>query len=40
VAPDDEKPDFGEQRTTKPGQMFRYASGCRLTTPTGMLAAE
>jgi hypothetical protein len=25
VAPDDEKPDFGEQRTAKPGKMFRYA---------------
>jgi ApaG protein len=30
----------GEQPTIRPGESFRYASGCPLTTPSGMMAGE
>jgi ApaG protein len=30
----------GEQPTIAPGQSFRYASGCPLTTPSGMMVGE
>ncbi len=28
----------GEQPMLKPGQSFRYTSGCPLTTPSGIMA--
>ena len=30
----------GEQPTLKPGDCFRYTSGCPLTTPSGMMEGE
>ena len=30
----------GEQPTLKPGEAFRYTSGCPLTTPSGMMVGE
>ena len=30
----------GEQPTIEPGQAFRYASGCPLTTPSGLMVGE
>ena len=30
----------GEQPTILPGEAFRYASGCPLTTPSGMMVGE
>ena len=30
----------GEQPTLKPGQAFRYTSGCPLKTPSGMMAGS
>jgi ApaG protein len=30
----------GEQPTIPPGETFRYASGCPLTTPSGMMVGE
>jgi len=30
----------GEQPTLKPGQSFRYTSGCPLTTPSGIMSGE
>ena len=30
----------GEQPTLKPGEVFRYTSGCPLTTPSGMMVGE
>jgi ApaG protein len=30
----------GEQPTIKPGEAFRYASGCPLPTPSGMMVGE
>ena len=30
----------GEQPTLKPGEAFRYASGCPLPTPSGSMAGE
>jgi ApaG protein len=30
----------GEQPTIAPGQSFRYASGCPLATPSGMMVGE
>jgi ApaG protein len=30
----------GEQPVLKPGDTFRYASGCPLTTPQGIMAGE
>jgi ApaG protein len=30
----------GEQPTIRPGQAFRYTSGCPLTTPSGMMVGE
>ena len=30
----------GEQPTIQPGESFRYASGCPLTTPSGMMFGE
>ena len=30
----------GEQPTIEPGEAFRYASGCPLSTPSGMMAGE
>jgi ApaG protein len=30
----------GEQPTIEPGQSFRYASGCPLTTPSGFMVGE
>ena len=31
---------IGEQPTLKPGQSFRYTSGCSLTTPSGIMSGE
>jgi ApaG protein len=31
---------IGEQPTIEPGQSFRYASGCPLSTPSGMMVGE
>ncbi len=31
---------IGEQPTLKPGQSFRYTSGCPLTTPSGIMSGE
>ena len=31
---------IGEQPTLRPGEAFRYTSGCPLTTPSGMMAGE
>ncbi len=30
----------GEQPTIEPGKSFRYASGCPLATPSGMMVGE
>ncbi len=30
----------GEQPTIQPGEAFRYASGCPLTTPSGLMVGE
>ncbi len=30
----------GEQPTIRPGEAFRYASGCPLATPSGMMVGE
>jgi ApaG protein len=30
----------GEQPTIPPGESFRYASGCPLTTPSGVMVGE
>ena len=30
----------GEQPTLRPGEAFRYTSGCPLTTPSGMMVGE
>jgi len=30
----------GEQPTILPGESFRYASGCPLTTPSGLMVGE
>jgi ApaG protein len=30
----------GEQPTIQPGESFRYASGCPLTTPSGLMVGE
>jgi ApaG protein len=30
----------GEQPTIEPGEAFRYASGCPLTTPSGLMVGE
>jgi ApaG protein len=30
----------GEQPTIRPGESFRYASGCPLTTPSGLMVGE
>ncbi len=30
----------GEQPTIQPGESFRYASGCPLTTPSGTMVGE
>ena len=30
----------GEQPTLKPGETFRYASGCPLTTPQGIMVGQ
>lgn len=30
----------GEQPTLKPGEAFRYVSGCPLTTPSGVMQGE
>jgi ApaG protein len=30
----------GEQPTLKPGQAFRYASGCPLPTPSGIMVGQ
>ncbi|HME86630.1 MAG TPA: Co2+/Mg2+ efflux protein ApaG [Roseiarcus sp.] len=30
----------GEQPTIRPGEAFRYASGCPLTTPSGVMFGE
>jgi ApaG protein len=30
----------GEQPTLKPGQTFRYSSGCPLTTPSGIMGGN
>jgi|SRR5271165_3104737 ApaG protein len=30
----------GEQPTIEPGKAFRYASGCPLTTPSGLMVGE
>ena len=30
----------GEQPTLKPGQSFRYSSGCPLNTPSGIMAGS
>jgi ApaG protein len=30
----------GEQPTIEPGQSFRYASGCPLPTPSGLMVGE
>lgn len=30
----------GEQPRIEPGEAFRYASGCPLSTPSGMMAGE
>ena len=30
----------GEQPTIRPGEAFRYASGCPLTTPSGVMVGE
>lgn len=30
----------GEQPTIKPGEAFRYASGCPLATPSGLMVGE
>ena len=30
----------GEQPTIKPGELYRYASGCPLATPSGMMFGE
>ena len=30
----------GEQPTIEPGQAFRYASGCPLPTPSGLMVGE
>jgi ApaG protein len=30
----------GEQPTIKPGESFRYTSGCPLTTPSGLMVGE
>lgn len=31
---------IGEQPVLKPGESFRYTSGCPLSTPTGMMAGS
>jgi ApaG protein len=31
---------IGEQPTIEPGQSFRYASGCPLSTPSGLMVGE
>ena len=30
----------GEQPTIRPGEAYRYASGCPLTTPSGLMVGE
>ena len=32
--------DAGAQPTLKPGEAFRYVSGCPLPTPSGVMAGE